>query len=331
MFDGAGFQIPTCGKKNEAYTTYDWHVTVTFNYMGSMWTDTYDFAGTSSSDGGEWVNGAVEQSETCYVEITPNNGYNVGWGAAFGFQSNATGVNTADNKSRLLSVSSDPSWAHMHTENIIGNRFRESEFNGCTRLKSAVLERWSSDVTTIGNYYCIGQYSGCTSLIQAADENLPDSVTSIGNNFRREQYSNCTSLIQAAVENIQDSVTSIGTYFRYGQYRGCTILTFAAAEAVPVTPGDGIRYSQYEGCTNLRVGTYIHDTRFAAKLNRNMSDYGRMFALDSANTAPDLVPRYYLEDGTTSLVTNLTPTTDKYYVTNRTGIAGYANLNENWK
>jgi hypothetical protein len=293
-FNGAFFTIPTSGKKNGESCDYNWHV------VTDEGEEEYDVQGVTN-DTGFSVQG-LPFVGVHYVVIYPRDGkYTVGWGAAFGFGTGTTGANSDTNKSKLCAVVVDPDWAHMYTETDTGDYFRANEFYN----------------------------SGISAVVS---ESLPSSVTRIGNNFRRYQYNGCTGLSQAAAEVVPDSVTSIGTYFRYGQYQKCTNLTKAAAEVVPVRPGNGIRYSQYEGCIKLRVGTYIHDTRFAETLNRNLSDYGRMFCVSDSVTTSDTMPKYYLEDGvTTAPVTNLTPTSDKSYVTNRTGISGYASLDENWK
>jgi hypothetical protein len=56
-----------------------------------------------------------------------------------------------------------------------------------------------------------------------------------------------------------------------------------------------------------------------------------MFYSSSPATTADTMPSYYLPDGTTAPVTNLTPSVDKEYVYNRTGIAGYSSLPVYWK
>lgn len=58
-----------------------------------------------------------------------------------------------------------------------------------------------------------------------------------------------------------------------------------------------------------------------------------MFQLASAKTDPDTVPRYYTDSThtTTASITDLIPTAQKYYLTNRTGIEGYDEIDDNWK
>jgi hypothetical protein len=158
--------------------------------------------------------------------------------------------------------------------------------------------------TNTGNYFRAYQCYGCTNLTQIPDEDLPDTVITVGNYYRYIQCYNCKSLTKAATEISLDSVTSIGNYFRYGQY---------------------------QNCTNLRIGSYIYSKQFATLLNQNQYNYLQMFYLSSTATTPDTMPQYYLADGSTAPVTNLTPSADKNYVTNRTGITGYDNLNANWK
>jgi hypothetical protein len=161
--------------------------------------------------------------------------------------------------------------------------------------------------TDTGNNFRLSQFNLCKNLTNIVPENLPNSVTTIGANFRRSQYH--TNLLQRDFpgEHVPDSVTSIGMSYRR---------------------------QQYVNNANLLIGSYVHNYNFSTLLNTNINSYYGMFWCDSNVPTPsffDTMPRYYLEDGTTAPVTDLTPTSDKNYVTNRTGIAGYSSLPANWK
>ncbi|MCD8041522.1 MAG: hypothetical protein LUH10_00505, partial [Tannerellaceae bacterium] len=150
-----------------------------------------------------------------------------------------------------------------------------------------------------------GQYYGCTGLTAPAEEVLPDSVNSIGSNFRYGQYYGCTGLTAPAEEVLPDSVNSIGSNFR--------------------------RY-QYQNCTNLLIGNHIHSYQFATLLNTS-SSYEHIFYLSSEKVDADNIPKYYTDTNKTATapITDLIPSQRKYYLTNRTGIDGYDQLNDNWK
>jgi hypothetical protein len=222
----------------------------------------------------------------------------------------------------------------------IGAQFRSNQYEGCTKLTgSPAVEVLPSGVTSIGDYFRNSQYYNCGGLTGSpAVEVIPSGVTSIGNYFRVQQYSGCTSLTGSpAAEVIPSGVTSIGNNFRDSQYYGCSGLTGSpAAEVIPsgvTSIGSSFRYQQYQGCPNIRISGHTHDYRFATLLNQNSGNYQYMFNLSSSNTTTDYVPKYYIDNTntTTTPVTDLTPTAQKYYLTNRTGIPNYNSLNANWK
>lgn len=133
-----------------------------------------------------------------------------------------------------------------------------------------------------------------------------------------------------------EGVTTIGGYFRNSQYLECTSLTAPAAEVLPesvTTIGGNFRSSQYSGCSSMLIGGHIHSKHFAALLNSE-GNYKEMFSLFpyQIKVTPDTVPHYYTgeSEGATAPVTDCTPTAFKGYMTNRTGIADYADLNAYW-
>ncbi|MCD8167015.1 MAG: hypothetical protein LUE93_13420, partial [Bacteroides sp.] len=77
---------------------------------------------------------------------------------------------------------------------------------------------------------------------------------------------------------------------------------------------------------------HIHSHHIINGLNE-FSSFSDMFFLSEIKTDPDTIPRYYTDatHTTTAPITDLTPAERKYYLTNRTGIEGYDQINENWK
>jgi hypothetical protein len=129
------------------------------------------------------------------------------------------------------------------------------------------------------------------------------------------------------------TATNTGTYFRRYTYYGTTNLVQFVPETMPdsVTIGTYFRRSQYYLCPNLKIGSYVHDKNFAKALNGGTDNYSWMFCLDTAIITPDEMPKYTKADGTLAPVTDLTPSNDRNYVQNRTGITGYSSLNSYWK
>jgi hypothetical protein len=326
QFLGTSFQIPCSGRKNNIAAAYDWIVSVDGTELGV-------FAGTSSdSSAGIAITGLENTTHT--VTIKPNGDYTVGWGCAFGFWTGTSGANAIANKNKLTAVLNDPGFAHLYTETNAGSNYRIYQYQNCTSLTQIAPETMPDTVTTIGIRFCDSQYNYCTSLIQAADEYISSSVTYINDEFRYCQYQNCTSLIQAADEYLPDGLITIGSGLRMNQYQYCTKLTQTAEEIIPDSVtfiGSTFRINQYNYCSKLLIGSHVHSKHFATLLNKSSSNYQEMFHLGATVSTPDTMPRYYLEDGTTAPVTNLTPTSDKGYVYGRTGIAGYDELDPNWK
>jgi hypothetical protein len=229
-----------------------------------------------------------------------------------------------------------PSEVLPNSVTTIGGNFRYGQYYNCTSLTTAPSEVLPSSVTTIGSDFRRSQYYGCSSLQSAPKEVLPSTITTIGDYFRYTQYSGCASFTTTPNEVLPSTITTIGDYFRGYQYSNCTLLTVASSEVLPssvTTIGTFFRRSQYYNCPSLRTSAYIHDYHFATLLNANTYNYYQMFYLSGANATADTMPRYYTDStkSTTNPVTDLTPSSDKNYVANRTGITGYDSLNANWK
>jgi hypothetical protein len=308
----ATFAIPTCGTKNGVNCEYNWTVYIDGEEQGT-------YTGTSSGDSTGIVTKSLS-AVTHTITIKPADGlYSAGWGAAFGFWSGTTNVNTEINKGKLTGVIQDPDWAHMYTATDTGDNFRYNQFCECNSLTVAVPETLPNTVTRIGDSFHAYQYYTTTiskaSLSIAANEYIPDSVTSIGDNFRAYQYHSQRALTAAANESLPDSVMSIGAGFRMYQYY-CN------------SNGSGTK-------PNFRTGSHIHSKQFVDLLNANGTNYSYMFHETAVSgfedKTADTMPLYYLDDGiTTAPVTDLTPDVVKKYVTGRTGISGYTGL-KNWK
>lgn len=215
----------------------------------------------------------------------------------------------------------------------IGDKFRYCQYFACRGLQEAPAEVLSANVKTIARYFRQAQYQYCSALKTAAAEYIPHGVTTIGFSFRNSQYQECTNLLTAAAESLPDTVTTIDDGFRTFQYLRCTSLTTAAAEVFSnnATQIGRVRGGQYENCSSLLIGSYIHTYHFPNLISNG--GYSGMFSLNAENSMPDSVPRYYLDstNTTTAPVTDLTPSFTGGYLRNRTGIANYANIAENWK
>jgi hypothetical protein len=327
-FIGTSFNIPCSGKKNNADCIYNWRVFVDYEEIGT-------YIGTSSNTStGISISNLADTEHI--VEIIPTDGlYTVGWGVAFGFQNGTSGANNTVNKNKLSRVLSDPDFAHLYTETNTGNYFRSYQYSACANLTKAAQETMPSTVTTIGTYFRNYQYNGCVSLTTAPDENLPNTLTTIGSRFRSNQYKGCNSLTVAPEENLPTSVTTLADYFRSSQYTDCVNLSRVPNEQYfggTISSGWDYRSHQYQNCPNIRVRDYVFNKQFATVIKYNSTyPYKEMFSLSTINTTPDDMPQYIKQDDTLAPVTELTPTADKNFVTNRTGIAGYDSLNANWK
>lgn len=243
---------------------------------------------------------------------------------------------------------------------IVGN-FRYQQYSGCINLQTPAVEVISTNVTTITTGFRSGQYANCSSLQSTTQEVLPNaatliqnnfrdgqymgtgvsscaievipnSITRIGNSFRYRQYSDCPNLVSLTDEVIPSSITGVGTYFRWRQFANCSSLSQTVNELIPDTVtsiGGYYRYEQYRDCSNIVVGSCHFYDRFPAILNANANNYRYMFYLDRAMSSPDIMPTF----GTTNPapVNDVTPTSRKNFVSNRTGITGYDELNSNWK
>ena len=216
----------------------------------------------------------------------------------------------------------------------IGDYFRSGQYLGCQNLLTSTPEVLPNTVRTIGTHFRASQYSGCSKLQFPAIEVFSDQIMTVGNYFRSGQYLNCTSITSPSPENISDSIFSYGTYFRSGQYSGCTGLTGSpAAEVInPMpTPGNYFRYRQYYNCPGLLIGNHVHISMNLV-LNVGTGHYNEMFYVSSALSTPDTIPIYFnLMDSSSASISTLTPSVQKKYCTNRTGITGYASLHANWK
>jgi hypothetical protein len=254
-------------------------------------------------------------------------------------------------KCQNLTQTVDESMPDTVTGNIdVG--FRYQQYYQCTKLRGVVPTEVlpSSGTYTISSDFRAHQYYACSGLTgSAAVEVLPDTVREIHHAFRYQQYAHCTGLTQTAAEVLPSGVRYIGLYFRGGQYSYCTGLTQTAVEVLPsgITGDTGgyFRYEQYLNCPNIRISGHTHSYQFATLLNEGywdeenyFTDYGNyygMFYLSSgiANTTPDDVPRYYtnITETTTAPITNLYVVLGKAYLTNRTGVANYNTIDNNWK
>jgi hypothetical protein len=216
---------------------------------------------------------------------------------------------------------------------------------GLTDGTHTVRIRPTNDTYSAGWGNAFGFYSGTSGANATANKakltavlSDPDwaymlDATRYGDYFRAYQYYGCINLTQILDEEDWRTDAWAAHYYRYCQYYGCTNLANAAVETSSTRSNVGthFRACQYAYCPNLRIGTYIHGKDFAMALNGAEYTYSQMFYLSSANTTADTMPLYYLSDGTTASVTNRTPSADKNYVTNRTGITGYSSMNSYWR
>lgn len=212
----------------------------------------------------------------------------------------------------------------------INDGFRFRQYENCVKISVAVPEYLPEGVLSIGNDFRNGQYYYTSAIRTAAAEIIPSTVQTIGNNFRTWQY-HTSGVRTAAVEVLPASVTSIGNFFRYAQYMNSSVRTISN-EVLPdsvTSIGYNYRVEQFSFCASLIIGGYVHSARFPQVLNMDGA-YLRMFALTTPLAYPDAMPNYTSGGGVVP-VTNVTPTTAKSYVSNRTGIAGYDSLNANWK
>lgn len=274
-------------------------------------------------------------SDRTIVRIEPNSGRAYpGWGRAFGFGIGTAASNLDFYRQKFIRIINDPDYAHLRSDELAGADFRRQQFSNCVNLESVPDEDMPDTVTTIGNYFKYSQFSGCWSLQNAPKESISENVYSIGSHFRREQYTSCTGLTTAAEESAPSVNVSIGNAYRYQQYLNCTGITRPASEVYYVNSSinpTNHRLEQYLGCNAMLIGEHVHDKVFVEALNGDSTAYRRMFYLALTKTASDTIPKYRLPDGTTVPITDIIPATRKEYLTNRTGIEGYADLNENWK
>lgn len=221
-----------------------------------------------------------------------------------------------------------------HAVTAIGNNFRYENYTSCVLLLKPTAEIVPPLVRTIGRNFRSNQYMGCNRLLEAAVEVLPEGITNINVNYRSNMYNGCRNLSAAAVEVLPKSVKNIDSGYRTSTYANSGIIQAAREAFNPgCTIGDRYRVNQYLNCSNLSIGSYIHAPVFATEI-MEVESYNSIFgSTDVAITKADTMPSYYLDDTetTTAIVTTLTPTNPKGYVTNRTGIEGYNELNTNWK
>lgn len=292
----------------------------------------------------------------------------IGWARGFGFHNGVTGCNTIVNKGKLIRVLNDPGYAYCESERntgiyfkacqyiscrslisipdetlphgieIIDNYYYYNSYYMCSMLQTTAKEYLPNSVTLIGNYYRESMYYGCQSLQYCNDESISNQVKSIGNSYRYQQYRECAEITYPAAEDIPDSVTSIGGWFRDSQYYGCSSLVLTTPEVMSSqikfnNIDNGFRQRQYINCRLIKVGTHIHHHLFSSLLNAYSFHYLGMFSVDTALSQSDTMPKYYISATatTTAPVTNITPNGVKQYVTNRTGITGYASLHTNWR
>lgn len=213
--------------------------------------------------------------------------------------------------------------------------FRSNNYAACNDLLTPAAEAINNKVTDIGDYFRSAQYERCYSLQTAAEENMSDSIVRINAAFRQRQYYG-TNITESAQEYPIDNVTFIGDSYRNSMYANCGILQMIHNEheinANVNFDGNGyFRYNQFGSCPSLLIGNYVHCKRFPELIQLNGSSYQDMFRLNSQKDDADKVPEFLNEDGTTSPITEYTPIVNKYYLTNRYGIYGYADLNVNWK
>jgi len=261
------------------------------------------------------------------------------WMRAYGFTQVQTGnANANTNKQKIISFDYVTNISFMESPISFGDYYLYCLAcgTGVTYPINEVKTIKEDNIKTIGHFWRASEYQYCASLVGAlATEYLPNGITTIGDNFRSGQYGGCSKLNQTTPEVLPNGVLSVGNAFRSYQYSNCTALPgYPEVEVFPnsiISIGNEFRAYQYQNDSNILVHGHIH-VRMDEILNTYTNNYFRMFYVGSAKATADTIPKYQDKNGNTYNISNLTPTSpSREYCTSRTGIAGYAGLNANWK
>lgn len=231
----------------------------------------------------------------------------IGWARAFGFATGNVGCNNQFNRNLVVRIIHDHDYCFCASETAVGDTFRAY------------------------------QWYQCVNISVFPDETLGDikTLTTIGAGFKQAMYQNCQMAVPPK-ESLPDTIVSIGNYFRYQQFLNCDLLQSTTPEVMPESVqafGNSFRRQQYSQCISLNLNGHIHTHHIQQLLNTSQS-YAGCFNSIATLTRADIMPRYYLDASQTETapISELTPPTEaKNYITNRTGVAGYADLDNNWK
>ncbi|MCL2135912.1 MAG: leucine-rich repeat protein [Coriobacteriia bacterium] len=188
-----------------------------------------DHVGTSSDGGGikhTYVRPGVHE-----ITLRPN-GSPEAWLSAFGFDTNDTGSNAAENKAMVVSVPCYIVPEMTRTTDQIQGITRPPDyewfatFYQCVNLTQAPLFAEWEGITAVGNHFANYMFSYCSSLVGLIDGfNLPDHLVAAGDSFASGMFSGCTSL--AALPNsfnLPQSLTRVGNNFALRMFFDCESL-----------------------------------------------------------------------------------------------------------
>jgi uncharacterized repeat protein (TIGR02543 family) len=333
---GDSFSIPTSGRSatggNAAYAwDIDWgDNTTTINATGTS------SAGAASTG----ITHNYTSAGTYNITIRPHDTTSpFQWARAFGFSWSSNQSSATANKAKVTSAIAMPTKGFLQSATSTGNNFLYYTWYGCTSLTTAAVPETSNwTVTTIGDYFLSNTWSDCAKLTTAV---VPDTsnwpVAAIGTSFLPATWSGCTSLTTAAVPDTSNwPVAAIGTYFLSSTWSDCAKLTTAAVPDTsnwPVTAiGTSFLHYTWSNCSSLKDLSNIKFSdsfKSVSNLYGGLNNWYHTFYLASnPGGTTGAQPSFY--DG--DLITDLgTPSSDRNTFTNRSGMAGYDDLADNWK
>ena len=133
---------------------------------------------------------------TTTILIKPHNDeYFAGWGRWFCWSIKNNELRWSTQREMLTAVLSDPDYAHLESENKIGDNFRKKQYECCYNLEIAPNEDLDGEFEEIGNRFRQEQYYRCNSLKIRPKETIPTMLKKIGYAFRDQQYGYRSNII----------------------------------------------------------------------------------------------------------------------------------------